>query len=692
MTADFFSMFGARLELGRLLLPTDFGPDQAVVLSHTTWRNVFGADSSVVGRSLRIDGAPGVVVGVLDAEFVAPDALEGRADIWRPADLTQGVFADDNYYLFSVALQLRETGGLAQAQAEANAVAQQRAREAPDRFLDESGNAAPITLVPLQEATSADSRKGLLLMLAAVTVLLLVACVNVALLFIARGVSRVREISVRRALGAGAALIARQLAVESVMVGLAGAAIGAAIAVGALRAFRLLAPATLPRMDALAVDTRVLAFAVVVGTLTALLFGLLPAMRMAFASRGNPLQMATRGTSGTRGAHRAHQALVVAEIGLSLFLTAQAAWLVQGFSDLHAVDLGFRTEDVWTAPLTLAEIDDPVEFNQRTEAIRASLESVPGVRSATYGLTAPLEFTGGSPCCWQAAPGFPGADERQRTTVMHPVDAGYLELLEMELVAGQGWTRTEVASGAMPAVLSEALALDVFGSPAAALNRAMTLGARTFTIVGVSADNRHYGPNQAPGFAVYLPLGSIGFAPGRITMVVRTEGAPAGLPRALSEAVWRVEPNLAVPTVRSMEEWAAIATGPQRFLSTLFSVFGAVAVLLMAGGLAGTLFYNVNVRRRELGTRLALGATTARVQSSVIRRGLLLTLSGAALGGAGAWIARPVMEAIAPGMQTRGAAPFLMSVAVLLGVALLSSWLPARSAGRADAIEALRGE
>lgn len=691
VTQGFFAMFGARPALGRLLVPADFEFDEAVLVSHAAWRRVFGADSSVLGRTVRIDHRPRVVVGVLDPSFVAPEALEGEADLWRPVNWSEEEFNDENYHIFSLAVRLKEGVSLAQAQSEADAVAAQRAALLPDRFTGPDGAPAALRLVPLQEATAGDARPGLLLMLAAVTVLLLVACVNVALLFVARGIERAREMSVRRALGAGAARIAQQLATESVFVGLAGATLGAALTVVALRAFRALAPGSLPRMESLAVDTRVLAFAVAVGTLTALAFGLLPVLRLTLTTRENPLRMAARGSTSTRRAHSARHVLVVAEIALSLVLAAQAGWLIQGFAELHGVDLGFRTENIWTLPLTTDGIEQPAEFARRAEAIRASLETVPGVRAASFGLTVPLQYTGGNHCCWRTRPDFRG-DSEGRTTDMHPVDAGYFELFGLRMLAGRAWTRTEAAAGIEPVILSDHLARSAFGSAQAAIGQVMTAGSGTYTIVGVVADNRHYGPNQEYGFAAYIPMTTLDFAPGNLTMAVRVDREQTGLPLALARAVWRVEPELAVPTVRSMGDWAAGARASERFLSALFSVFGAVALALMAGGLAGTLLYNVRLRNREFAIRVALGETRASIEGSVLRRGFVLALGGIALGGVGAWMAGRAMDSIVAGIEPRGAGVFAVSVAVLMGVALLSSWAPARRAGQANPMATLRTE
>ncbi|HEX7050425.1 MAG TPA: ADOP family duplicated permease [Longimicrobiales bacterium] len=700
VTREFFPLFGARPAVGRLLVASDSETGGGVVLSHGAWVRLFGRDPGVVGRTVRIDGIPRVVVGVVDASFVPPEGIQGGADFWRAVDWDEEMFRSDAYSVLAVAARLAPGVTVAQAQAEADAVAARRAEEVPEQFRLDDGTPAPLPVTPLLDATVGGVRSGLGVVFGAVALLLLVACVNVAHLFLARGVERAREMSVRRALGAGAGVIARQIAIESLMVGLAGAVVGACLAAAGIGAFRAFGPRSLPRMEAISMDPRVLAFAVAVGLATSLLFGLLPALRLAVRGGENPLQPAARGSTPTRRAHALRHALVVAEVALSLVLAAHAGWLIRAFAELNAVDLGFRTENVWTLPLTLAEIETPDEWNRRIQGIRESLAAVPGVRAASFGLTMPLEFVGGNHCCWRTSPDFPG-DEVERRVALHPVDADYFDLFQLLVVAGRTWTRAEVRAQAgsgtgsaagVAAVVSEPLAVNVFGSSADALGQPMTIAGTSYTIVGVVADNRHYGPDQDHGPAAYIPASTIPYVPMRAHMAVLTDGPQAGLPRALAEAVWRVEPDLPVPVVQSMDAWATAATASARFISGLFGAFATIALLLVSGGLAGTLLYTVRVRRRELGIRLAVGATATRIERSVLSRGLGLALAGATLGSAGAWLSGRILDSFIADIDARDAGTFILSVLVLLFVALLSSWLPARSAARTDPMETLRVE
>jgi predicted permease len=693
VTRDFFAMFGARPAVGRLFVASDFETREGVVLSHATWRRLFGEDSAVVGRTLRIDDEPRVVLGVVDASFVAPETLDaGGTDVWRPIDWSLEMFRRDDFSVLSVAGRLAPDVTVAQARAEADALAARRAEDVPASFRQQDGTAFPLPVVPLQEATVGTVRAGLGLIFGAVALLLLVACVNVAHLFMARAVERSREMSVRRALGAGTGAIARQLAVESMMIGLAGAAIGIGIAVAGIGAFRALGPESLPRMAAISVDARVLAFAAFTGVATSLLFGLLPALRLALRGGDNPLHRVGRGSTPTRRTNAVRHGLVVAEVALSLVLAAQAGWLIREFAELHSVDLGFRTANIVTLPLTQTDMETPEEWNLRMQGIRESLAGVPGVRAATFGLTLPLQYVGGNHCCWRNDLRFAGIDSASVATI-HPVDAEFFEVFALQVRAGRTWTRADAATaGVAPAVLLEPLAVAIFGAADRAVGRSMTLAGNEYTVVGVVAANRHYGPDREHGEGVYIPAGMLGYVPTRVHMAVLTAGPQAGLPRALTAAVWRVEPALPVPLVRSMDDWAAAATARERFVSGLFTAFGTVALLLVAGGLAGTLLYTVRVRRRELGIRLALGATPRRIQRSVLRRGLTLALIGAAIGSVGVWMSGRVLEGLVAGVDARDGATFGITVAVLLGVAAISSWMPARWAAATDPMATLRAE
>ena len=564
ITRDYFALFGGRPTAGRLFVAEDFQGGDGVVLTHGTWRRVFGGDPGVVGRTLRIDGEPRVVVGVMDASFVQPEGLRTGVDYWRPIDWSDDIYQTDDYHVLQIAGRLAPGATVEQAQAEADAIAARRAEEAPDNYVGREGSIAGIPVTPLQEATVGAVRRGLGLVLAAVSLLLLVACVNVAHLFMARGVERTREMSVRRALGAGTGALARQLGIESLLVGLGGAAVGVALALAGIGAFRAFGPEELPRMAAIAVDPRVMGFAVAVGLATALAFGLLPALRLTRGGAGgeNPLHLAARGSTPTRRMHAVRHGLVVVEVALSLVLAAQAGWLIRSFADLHAVDLGFRTADVWTMPLTPTDIESPEAWNRRAEAMRVALEEVPGVGAATYGLSMPLENVGGSRCCWRTRPEIPGVGD-DVGAMMHPVDSGFFDLFELRLLAGRTWTPQEArapggagAAGAVPVVVTEPFAIQAFGAAAEAIGRVMSVDGAELRVVGVVADNRHYGADSEHGPAVYIPPSGLPFAPRRAHMAVLTaEGASNLAPALRSDPTSRAQRARWSRSVRSAIVW-----------------------------------------------------------------------------------------------------------------------------------------
>ncbi len=697
VTEGFFALFGARPALGRLLLPEDWDGADAVVLSSEAWRRLWGADPGIVGRTLRVNGKPVTVVGVLDPSWVPPEAILGRRagrggpDVWRPVDRSDPDFVDRSYHLFDVVGRLRPGVPLAAARDEMHALALTRAKTYGDRYVGRDGKPLELPLTPLQDATVGRAGQGLGLLLGAVTLLLLVACANVAHLFMARSLARGREMAVRRALGAGERALAGQLLAESLLVAGGGAALGVGLAALGLEGFLALRPDALPRSGQIALDLPVLAFAAAVATLTALAFGLLPAWRAAARGPGEALRGDGRSATGGRGARTARGGLVVAEVALSLVLVAAAGLLLKSFQRLHRLDLGFRVEGVWTVPLNLTDVDDGDAWRRRMGAVRDALASVPGVRAATYGMEMPLEYTGGGTCCWSGRIGLPGEEPPVRT-MAHTVTAEYFDVLGLRFVAGRPWRRGEVDASPLPAVVGEPLAVELFGSAAAAVGREVAFGDLRLRVAGVVGATYHYGPDQDVQHALYMPVEAVAFPPLDADMAVAVDRAPDDLPDLLRRAVWSVEPDLPVPTVRSMESSAALATAGSRFDSLLFTAFGVVALLLAAGGLYGTLLYTVGMERREMGIRLALGAARRSIQRRVMARGLSMAAAGAVLGAAGAWAAGRLLESRLAGVPARDPAVLAAAALVLLATAALASWLPARRAAATDPVQTLRQE
>jgi predicted permease len=507
--------------------------------------------------------------------------------------------------------------------------------------------------------------------------------------------------AVRRALGARTRSLVAQLLIESSMLGVAGAILGASIAYAGVRAFIALAPGGLPRATTIAVDARVLLFAVAVGMLTTLVFGLMPALRLARRGSGDPLRDTGRTLTGSRGAHRFRSALVVGEVALSLVLVAQAGWLLRSFVRMSHAELGFRTSGILEIPLSVPAPRQVArdsggapgaEWHRRMEAIRESLARTRGVQGVTFGLTMPLEWVGGGQCCWSARPNFAGKELPARSSVTHPVSDDYFGVFAIRFAAGGAWTREAATGAPYPAVINEELANQIFGDANAALGATFALNGTDFGIVGVSRNTRHYGVDEPYGTAVYIPANAMPFAPDNVTMAVLTDRSDGALAADLRAAIWRAEPNLPIPTINTVAELARRDSAHRRFDALLFGTFSVVALLLVAGGLAGTLLYIVSVQRRSLGIRLALGATPRDLERSVLASGGGLAAIGVVMGTIGAWFAGRLIESRLYGVEARDAGTLGMAVGVLMMVALLASWVPARRAATTNPMESLRAE
>ncbi|MGH7467433.1 MAG: ADOP family duplicated permease [Longimicrobiales bacterium] len=700
VTDGFFPMFGARAAIGRLLQPADSQFASTVVLSYGTWVRMFGSDATVIGSTIRIDDSPVTVVGVLDASFPVPERIVGATvDVWRPIDPGADYATKRDYWMFNVAGRLGVAATTAQAQQEADRVANERAQAFPGRYT-EDGRVLELPVHTLRDATIGNVDQPLRALLGAVSLLLLVACANVTHLFLARGVGRIREMAVRRALGARTRSLLAQLLIESGMLGAAGAILGASIAYAGVRVFLALAPGGLPRASTIAVDARVLLFAAGVGLLTAIVFGLLPALRLARSGSGQPLRDSRRTLTESLAAHRLRSALVIGEVAVSLVLVANAGWLLRSFIRMSQADLGFRTSGVVEIPLSIAtptrasgdsQGAPAAAWHRRMEAIRESLAQTRGVQRATFGLSMPLEWVGGGKCCWSARPNFAGK-ELPRLSVTHPVSDDYFDVFAIRLVAGEAWTRGTATRAPYPAVINEALAKQFFGAANAAVGATFVLDQTDYRVTGVARNTRHYGADQPYETALYIPARSLPFAPDNVTMAVLSDRTDAALGRDLRAAVWRAEPNLPVPTINAITELARRDSAYRRFDALLFGTFSVVALLLVAGGLAGTLLYMVSLQRRSLGIRLALGATPRGLERAVLTRGVSLAASGAIIGTIGAWFAGRLIESRLYGVQARDALTLGLAVSVLMLIALLSSWIPARRAAVTDPIESLRAE
>lgn len=694
VSRDFFTLFGARAERGRLLTQDDFAAADNVVLDAGFWHRVFGGDPAVVGRTIQINGRPSTVVGIMDPAFVPPELVVGRTvDIWRPLDWSVEDFGRHDWHVLQIAGRLAPGTNLAVLQAGMNRL-MVRMADMHRNYQTRDGAPREVPAVALADETVRGVRTGLGLLMGAVGLLLLIACANVANLFLARGLGRTREMAVRRAMGAGTGSLTGQLLVESLVVGLGGGVLGICLAWLGTRSFVALNPEALPRQDGVTIDLSVLLFAIAVSAATSLVFGLLPALRSVRGELSDELRGAGRASTSGRCVTLLRNTLVAAEVALSLVLVAGAGLLLRSFLTVQGQDPGFAVANVWTVPLNLPDPESPEAYRRIMDEVLERAEAIPGVRDAAYALTTPLQFTGGSSCCWSTVPKLAGREgDRALLASTHPVTAGYFTAVGVEIVAGRAWTAADANAEPVPVVVDETLAREIAGSAQAVLKTSLGLNQMQTIVVGVARANRHYGLDVDVRNALYIPMERLPFPIPISTLVVRVEpSADRTMARALREAVWAAAPALPVTTVRSMRQSVAESTAARRFDSLIFGSFAAVALLLAAGGLYGTLLYLAGQRKRELGVRLALGASRGRIEAQVLRAGVVLGMVGVSFGLFGSWLSNRWLESRIWGVERGDPLALGGAALLLLATAVLASWLPARRAGRVDPLETLRVE
>ena len=693
VSEDFFRMFGARVRMGRLLAPSDYEAEDKVVIGHGLWVEGFGADPDVVGRVLRLDDSPVEIVGVLEPSFAPPEAISGsRVDLWKPLQVRGENFEEHGYHVLQVAARLEAGATPEQLAAQAQDVVVRLNTESDGHYEDREGNLWQVPVTPMADVTVQGVRAGLRLLLAAVGLLLLIACTNVAHLSVARGLARVQEMSLRQALGASTGALIRQLLTESLIIAGLGGLLGVGLATLGVRAFLTLNPDALPRGGSLALDGRVIGFAALLSMATVIVFGLLPAIQTARGARGG---FGRRSQSEERGTSLVRSGLVVVEVALSLVLLIGAGILLRSFSAVIQQDAGVVTENVWRVPLSPTEPETEAQYIAQMERVRAALAALPGVESVGQGLTLPFTFVGGSHCCWRNSVRVEGNDNERLFASMHPVNLDFWSSLGIPFLLGGPWSTTEAEGAAMPVVLNATAASTFFGSPEEALGATYSNrgGTTTFEVRGIVADTRHYGLDQEINEMAYLPIERLPFPIPLANFAVRTRGpAPSTFATDVRNAIWSVTPDLPIPTVEPFDELINASTAGRRFESALFATFGAIALILAAAGLYGTLVYNVGRRRREMGIRMALGAARKAVEAQILRSGVRVVLVGIGFGLAGAWATTRFLESRIWGVDTTDPTAVIAATVLLLAVASLASWLPARRAGRIDPVETLRSE
>ena len=690
---NYFEMMGVRPALGRTFTAEDDRPEhwRVLMLSDAVWRRRFGADPSVVGRTVVMNDREYRVVGVMPPAFEPLDAARFYvpAELWAPVgyDLQMPEACRGCQHLRAFG-KLKPGITIGAATAEMNAIRAQMRREHPPEY-DEGS----IAVVPLQEAITGTVRPALTVLLAAVGFVLLIACANVANLLLARSLTRRRELALRTILGAARARIVRQLLTESLLLSLCGALLGVALAAVLIQTLATIAPVSLPRIDSIAIDGRVLAFTALLTVMTSILFGLLPTWRS--ASRGLQQTLAIDGRGSVGGASRARAALVVADLALALVLLTGAGLMLRTVEALSKASPGFDPRGVLTLQFSLvgkayAENAAVVAFQQRFLERTRALPEVAGVALASQ-----IPF-GGNGDCW----GFHAKGRMKPNTIDDPcierygATPEYLRVMGMPLRAGRFFSDADTASSQPVIVISESTAKLVWGqdNPIGSDVRIGSAERGTWrTVIGVVADANHDDLTAPPVAAMYMPQTQVTDSY-LVAVVKAADPDAAALVSSVRGVLRELDPAVPVYDVATLETLVGRASAQRVFVTRLLAGFAGIAVLLAAIGLYGVVSYGVAQRTREVGVRLALGAQRRDVIRLVLSGGMSLVAAGILTGLVAAAMVTRFLDALVFGVGLTDPKTFAAAAALLVLVALIAHWVPMRKALRVEPAIALRQE
>jgi putative ABC transport system permease protein len=688
VTEDFFEVMGVQPILGRGLHREENRPDAntSMILTHAFWRQQFGGDPSVIGRDLSLNGITRTVVGVLPPEFDLPDDRQIYYPLAYGSSFNSTTAEARRSEYLQVIARLRPGVSIEQARAEVHGISDRLQQEFPQT------NSANInlSLVPLTDHMLGDVRTPLLLLLGAVGLVLIIACVNVANLLLARATARETELAVRTALGAGRKRLIRQLLTESVLLGLAGGAAGLLLAVWGTDALTAASPQGIPRLDEIGVDGTVVAFATVVALGTGLLFGLIPAIQITRADLGSTLREGARGSGSGRAANRARRTLVVSEMALAVTLLVGAGLLIRSFAALTSVDPGFRTERLVTFELSPPASSYPSDrIAPFYVDVLDRMSRLPGVEAVAAATEMPLMGTGsifGFDIENQPPPP-PGFVQDAAVT---SATAGYFETVGIPLRRGRLFTDQDRPGAPEVLVINEAFARRYFPDEDAVGRRLSFDGDSWAEVVGVVGDAPQYDLAREVRPAIFGTHAQ--FTTRAMTIIARTTGDPLSLTGAIRAEMSAIDPTLPIERFTTGEQLVADAVAQPRFYMLLLTIFAAVALTLAAVGIFGVMSYLVAQRTREIGLRIALGADPGSVLRLVVSGALALAVLGVGLGIVAALIGSRLMAGLLFGIGAVDPLTYIGAAGVLLGVAGIASYLPARAATRVDPNVALRYE
>ena len=693
VSASLFNLLGVRPLLGRPFRPEDNQPGntRVAILSYNLWQQRFGGNPKVVGTTMTLDGVSHEIVGVMPQGFSFPAARM----LWTPIAYSEDFTTKQRgaWYLQAIG-RVRAGSTPEQSNAEVEAIARQLAQKYPD-----SNEGLAMGTLPLHEAMVGDIRKSFGLLLGAVGFVLLIACVNVANLLLARAASRENEMAVRAALGAARGRIIRQLLTESLILGAVGGALGLLVAVWGVEALLAMEPAGIPRLADVSVDPFVIAFTMGLSLLTGLLFGVVPAMQAARSGISSTLKEGGRGYMSSRGSARMRSALVIAEVALAVTLLAGAGLLIRSFGKLAAVDPGFKVAPALAFDLSLPDSRYEEEARQIAffDQLIPKLRAIPGVESAAAVISLPL--SGSSIVLTFEVAGRPPLPPSQEPAMQVRVATPeYFSTIGIPLKRGRLFSDDDRWGSTQVVVITEAAAKQYFPGEDP-IGKRITLGwgrgpgkpSAGGEVVGIIGDIKDEGLAEPDPPQIYLPYRQWPIA--SMSVVMKTAVPPTTVTEAARRAVYSIDGNLPVSNTRTLEQIVAKSISQPRFYMTLLAIFAGVAVALAAIGIFGVLSYAVAQRTREIGIRMALGAHQRTVLGLIVKEAMLMAAGGVLLG---LLLAVPLTRWLVAKLlfETPANDPltFFSVAGTLTLIAMLAAYVPARRATRVDPMIALRAE
>ena len=684
-TANLFETLGSIPLLGRTFTEEEDRTNARVaVLSYKLWQDRFAGDVRIVGHEIALDGGNYQVIGVMPATFLYPAPINNTkpGEIWTPRALaTERQRGSHNLLTIG---RLKPGVSWTQAKAEFDIITRQRTQEAAQ------GDGHPVNLIPLPAQVGRQQRTALYVLIGAVSLVLLIACANVANLLLALAAGRRREIALRLALGANRSRIVRQLLTESLLLALVGGGIGLLLAVWLSQAIRTLAAGQIPRAESIAVDGYVLGFTMLVSVATGFIFGLAPALQAARTNLNTALKEGTRGAKGATG-QRLRSALVVTEVALSLLLLVGAGLMIKSFWRLQQVDPGFDPRNLLNVEVTLPDAKYQ-ESNQRAAFFQQALDKIsalPGVKAAAVISSPPLSGRRNIDIFPIEGHPEPKGISDAPLADFRVISPDYFTMMNIPLLQGRVFNDGDASNAAKVTIISQAFA-NQFAAGENLLGKRLNVKDEWHTVIGVVSDIRQSGLDEEAAPHVYVSYRQM--APSRTGLLIRTSTDPLSLVAAVRAQIQTVDKDQPIYNVNTMTAMMNAAVAPRRLNLVLLAAFAALALVLAAVGIYGVMANLVTQRTGEIGLRMALGAQPRDVLRNVIWRGMKLTLVGTVIGLAASFALLRVMTSLLFGVSADDGVTFAAITLLLLAVSLLACYLPARRATKVDPLVALRYE